>query len=187
MIYPISNKHIFLIGPRGSGKSSVGSALATGLGMVFLDADTYLQEKHNRSVSDIFKTEGESGFRVLESTAMEEICMMKPKVIATGGGAVLSERNRMLMAKNGLCVWLKTSEDTLLERLWSDRCKGVDRPALISTSEADPKNALRREIHEVMLVREPLYQSTANWIQETDHKPPEIIVQEIIHHLSGLK
>lgn len=165
-------KHLFLIGPRGSGKSAVGAQLSKLLEMDFLDADPYLETKFQRKIPDIFQSEGETKFREMESSILKEISNLPPKVVATGGGIILAESNRELLKQNGFCVWLKTSENLLLERLWTDQNRGVNRPALTNQNAPDSKDSLKAEIKTILEKREPLYENTANLIIETDGKKP---------------
>jgi shikimate kinase len=176
-------KHLFLIGPRGSGKSAVGAQLSKLLEMDFLDADPYLETKFQRKIPDIFQFEGETKFREIESSILKEITNLPPKVVATGGGVILAESNRDLLKRNGFCVWLKTSENLLLERLWTDQNRGVNRPALTNQNEPGSKDSLKAEIKTILEKRGPLYEITANLVIETDGKKPHELAEMIAAHI----
>src|SRR4051812_17648318 len=97
---------LFLIGYRGTGKSTVGPLLAAALGWEFADADDLIEAAAGRSVADIFAAEGEAGFRDREAAALAELCRGERRVVATGGGAVLRPANRELLAASGFVAWL---------------------------------------------------------------------------------
>ena len=97
---------LFLIGYRGTGKSTVGPLLAAALGWQFLDADEHVERLARRTIAEIFAAEGEQGFRDLESAALAELCQGDGRVIATGGGVVLREFNRELLSTAGFVAWL---------------------------------------------------------------------------------
>src|SRR2546430_46989 len=97
---------IFLIGYRGSGKSTVGRVLAARLGWDFVDADVVLEERYGHTIRDIFAAEGETGFRNKESTVLADLCTRTKTVIATGGGVVLRHENRVRIKKCGFVAWL---------------------------------------------------------------------------------
>src|SRR3954451_19032791 len=96
---------IFLIGPRGSGKSTVAALAAGRLGMGWIDADTLLESRAGQSIRALFASEGEAVFRQREADLLAELCQLRNHVIATGGGVVLREDNRRLLRQAGLVVW----------------------------------------------------------------------------------
>src|SRR5438270_10957805 len=98
--------NIFLIGYRGTGKSTVATILAERLGWTALDADTALENKHGCTIAHIFATEGEAAFRDKEESLLEELCGLRRRVIATGGGAILRPTNRQRLRGAGRVVWL---------------------------------------------------------------------------------
>src|SRR6188768_2626659 len=109
--------HLFLIGYRGSGKTTVGRLLADRLGWAFLDADAVLEDRYGRTIREIFAAEGEAGFRDKESAVLADLCTRTDTVIATGGGIVLREVNRRLLNQNGFVTWLTADPPTLLARI----------------------------------------------------------------------
>src|SRR3954447_21902345 len=102
----MTSDRLFLIGYRGSGKSTVGRLLAERLGWAFVDADEELEIRAGRSIADIFTTDGEPAFRALESAVLRELASRDRHVIACGGGVVLRDDHRRLLRTGGHCVWL---------------------------------------------------------------------------------
>lgn len=169
---------LFLIGPRGSGKSTVARLLAQELGWDWLDADEVLEKRHGSSIRAIFASEGEAGFRAKEAVVLEELCLLSRHVIATGGGIVLRESNRALLRQSGRVVWLTADVETLWRRVQADNATTERRPILTVGG--------REEMEEVMRFRETLYRQCADWIVETAGRTPEEIVAAILSWASGV-
>src|SRR5438552_2779942 len=112
--------NIFLIGYRGTGKTTVAQCLAKQLGWRFVDSDRFLEERHGRSIRQIFAEEGEAGFRDKEGMVLEGICHERRQVVATGGGVVLRPENRTLLRAGGWTVWLTADAPTIYRRLEED-------------------------------------------------------------------
>ena len=163
---------IFLIGYRGTGKSTVARLLVARLGWDWRDADAVLEAKVRRSIADIFQMDGEAKFRDMESAVLVELCKLSRVVIATGGGVVLREANRELMRQTGRVIWLKADVDTIWKRIQSDAAEGRSRPALTVGG--------RTEIEQLLRVREPLYRATAELSVHTANRTAEEIVEEIV-------
>ncbi|EAR21949.1 shikimate kinase AroK [Nitrococcus mobilis] len=166
-----SEERVFLIGPMGAGKSAVGQVLAQRLGRRFLDSDRVLEERTGVDIARIFDVEGEVGFRAREEIVLQDLTRHDGVVLATGGGAVLRERNRVYLRERGLTVYLRTSIDTQLIRT-----RHSNRPLL---QTEDP----RARLQEVMLERAPLYETLADITVDTDHGTIAAIVDEIIQRL----
>jgi shikimate kinase len=145
---------LFLIGYRGSGKTTVGRVIADRLGWRFLDADAVLEERHAQTIREIFVAEGGTGFRNKESAVLADLCAQRETVIATGGGVVLRETNRDLLKRHGFIAWLSADPDVLLARIQADPTTAARRPALAGGGLG--------EIQELLAVREPLYQVCAD-------------------------
>jgi shikimate kinase len=111
---------IYLVGFMGSGKSTVGRRLAEILGRDFLDLDTLIEQREGRAVREIFEQSGEAGFREIEASVLGEVVQRRPAVVALGGGAWLSARNRDLIGENGVSVHLDTSLEAIRQRVVSD-------------------------------------------------------------------
>lgn len=148
---PASN--IILIGPMGAGKTSIGKRLAGLLGLHFVDADHRLEEITGVAVPLIFECEGEVGFRQRESLLIQELCLGKNQLIATGGGAVLSADNRRQLQAHGFVVYLQVTVEQQLERLARDR----SRPLLAGGDK-------REKLMGMAEIRHPLYLDTADLV-----------------------
>ncbi|BAU46636.1 shikimate kinase [Sulfurifustis variabilis] len=159
---------VFLIGPMGAGKSTIGRHLAELLRKEFVDSDHEIERRTGASIPLIFEIEGEPGFRRRESAVLEELTARADIVLATGGGAVLAEDNRETLRARGTVVYLEAPLDTLLARTHRDK----NRPLL---QDGDRRGRLE----EILRVREPLYRATAHLVVATDHRAPAVIAQEI--------
>ena len=147
---------IFLVGMMGAGKTSVGRLLAKRLDKVFHDSDQVIEERTGVKIPVIFEIEGEAGFRNRESAVIDELTALSDIVLATGGGAILSESNRARLKSRGTVVYLRATVRDLLNRTRHDR----NRPLL---QTADP----RARLTELYEIRDPLYRDTAHVIIET--------------------
>ncbi len=141
------DKSIVLVGLMGSGKSSVGKRLAEAHGLPFVDVDDEVILAANLTIAEIFEQYGEAEFRALEHRVLDRLLSEGPYVVATGGGAFMSEANREIIAKAGLSVWL----DADLEVLWERVRHKKHRPLL---NNENPKAVLS----ELLEVRNPIYQ-----------------------------
>jgi shikimate kinase len=153
-------ENIFLIGPMGSGKTTLGRRVAESLEREFIDLDDELEARCGVEVAVIFEIEGEAGFREREHALLAEVAEGRGRIIATGGGAVLREDNRQVLRDSGLVVWLKASVAQQLKRLERDR----RRPLLAAP---DRKERLMRMAEQ----RNPLYASVADLVFESRNLP----------------
>lgn len=171
---------IFLIGPMGSGKTTVGRRLARRLDMAFVDLDLELQARCGVEVAVIFDIEGETGFRERESALLDELSRRDGLVLATGGGSVLSEDNRRMLTERGLVVYLQTSVDQQLRRLERDK----QRPLLQAPDR-------RRRLTELAELRNPIYESCADLIIRSANIAPaamaDNVAQRIREHHQGAR
>ena len=147
------NQNIFLIGPMGSGKTTIGKRLAKSFGLEFYDCDQELERLTGASVSLIFDLEGEAGFRARETQLLKQLTARKGVLIATGGGTVCNAENRRLLRSHGLVVYLKTSIANQLKRLDKDK----SRPLLQTDDRV-------RRLGDLAEVRNPLYDATADLV-----------------------
>jgi shikimate kinase len=168
--------NLFLIGYRGSGKSTVAAALSQQLGWPWLDADAELEGRAGKTIKQIFHEGGEQAFRDLESTVVTEVARHDRHIVALGGGAVLREENRQALAGRGSIVWLKASPKALLARIQDDATTAVRRPNLT----ADGGLA---EIRKLLAERTPIYESCADLTIDTENKSPAEIAGEIVERL----
>lgn len=161
---------IFLIGMPGSGKSTIGRALAKPLSLNFIDADQTLIQRTGVAISTIFDIEGEAGFREREATLINELTSCPGILLATGGGAILREQTRHNLKQNGLVIYLRASVESLVERTRRD----TQRPLL---QGKPPEQALAA----LLAIRDPLYTETAHLIVDTKRQS----VSKLVHHIIG--
>lgn len=146
---------IFLIGARGCGKTTTGKALAQAHAWQFVDTDHRLQETAQMTVADLVKLEGWDGFRARETATLEEVTRPS-RIIATGGGIILSEYNRRFMRENGVVIYLSAPASVLVERLEAYP-KASQRPTLTG-------KPVRDEVGEILAVRDPIYREAAHYV-----------------------
>ncbi|MAH73156.1 MAG: shikimate kinase [Cellvibrionales bacterium TMED49] len=155
----MQDANIFLVGAMGSGKSSVGRALAETLRRSFLDVDTEIESRTGANIQWIFDMDGEEGFRDRESKIFSLLISENASaVIATGGGIVLREENRRLLLDHGLVIYLSASSQQLYQRTRKDR----KRPLL---QVADRKSVIEKLLEE----RDPLYRQVADIVINSGH------------------
>jgi shikimate kinase len=164
--------NIFLVGLMGAGKTSVGRRLARHLGKTFYDCDEEIEHATGVKIPVIFEIEGEAGFRARESRMLAELAVRSEIVLATGGGAVLSEDNRRLLAANGIVVYLRAGAADLWQRTRHDR----NRPLL------DTDEPLARLEH-LFTERDPLYRSVADIIVDTGSQSLGNLTQKLERQL----
>ncbi|MBI2779037.1 MAG: shikimate kinase AroK [Gammaproteobacteria bacterium] len=160
--------NIFLIGPMGAGKTTIGRQIAKNLGVEFVDSDHEIEQRTGASIPLIFEIEGEEGFRRREREVIDDLTRRKGIVLATGGGAVLDTANRNHLAGRGTVIYLRASLDHLLKRTARDR----NRPLLHTE---DP----RARLEGIMKIREPLYREIADIIIDTDSNTVRATVRMI--------
>lgn len=165
---------IFLIGPMGAGKTTIGKQLAQALGMTFSDSDLEIQRRTGVDIPTIFEYEGEDGFRQREQQVIDDLSQVDNQVLATGGGAVLRAENRQHLSARGIVFFLACSPEQQYERTYRDR----NRPLLHTE---DPLQRLKA----LMEVREPLYRSTADYTVSTEGRSASAVANEILDILRG--
>ena len=168
----IGARSIVLIGLMGAGKTTVGRRLARRLNLPFTDADTEIERAAGKSVADIFSEDGEAFFRAGEERVIARLLEEGPQVLATGGGAWMSERTRRLVAEKGISVWLMADLDILMERV----SRRPGRPLL---SAPDPRAVMR----DLMEKRYPVYDEADITVESRD-VPHQVIVNDIIRALA---
>lgn len=162
------NDNIVLVGPMGTGKTTLGKMLAKDVGFEFVDSDREIEVRCGADIPWIFDVEGESGFRERERQVIGELSERQGLVIATGGGAVVAPENQSALMRAGFVVYLHTSVQQQYERTRKDR----KRPLLQAD---DPMAVLER----LMSIREPIYRKIADLIVRTDRKRPRTLVKDI--------
>ena len=159
---------IFLIGPRGCGKTTVGHALARARHFQFSDTDHRLQAHEQRTVAEIVQAEGWARFRELETLSLKAVTLPNT-VIATGGGIVLAEGNRQFMRENGVVIYLQASVSALIDRL-----EAYPKAEQRTTLTGKP---VREEVGEVLAQREALYRDAAHHIVDATASPDRVVEQ----------
>jgi len=162
--------NLILVGMMGSGKTTMGRTLARHLGKVFVDSDEEIQKRTGVTIPHIFDVEGEPGFRARETAAIADLVKRDNMVLATGGGAVLAEQNRILLQQCGIVIYLRTSVHDLWHRTRHDR----NRPLL---QTGDPYGKLM----ELYQQRDPLYQQVADIVIQSGKQS----VHGLMLHLVG--
>ncbi|MDP8079678.1 shikimate kinase AroK [Phocoenobacter skyensis] len=168
-------RNIFLIGPMGAGKSTIGRQLAQLLGMNFIDSDTEIEQRAGASIDWIFDLEGEAGFRKREEKIINELTKEQGVVISTGGGSVLSKENRNMLSARGIVIYLETTVDKQFERTQRDK----KRPLL---QTEDPRAALEALAKQ----RNPLYEEIADITLQTDQQSAKVTASHIIDLIDNL-
>jgi len=165
--------NIILVGPMGSGKTTIGRRLSERLTLDFFDSDHEIVNITGVSIDHIFDVEGEKGFRNRESDVLKKLCSMPNIVLATGGGAVILKENRKLMKKAGSIIYLSSSVDQILRRT----AKSKTRPLL------EKSNNRRKTITDIIEARDPLYREVSSHIIDTNGKKLNVVIDEIIEAL----
>ena len=165
--------NIILVGPMGSGKTTIGRRLSERLSLDFFDSDHEIVNTTGVSIDHIFDVEGEKGFRTRESDVIKKLCNMPNIVLATGGGAVILEENRELMKKASSIIYLSSSVDQILRRT----AKSKTRPLL------EKSNNRRKTITDIVEARDPLYREVSSLIIDTNGKKLNEVIDEIIEAL----
>ena len=166
--------NIFIVGPMGSGKSTVGKIISDELFLNFFDTDDEIESRTGASIDWIFDLEGEEGFRKRESSILEEMVKQNSIVLSTGGGIILSDSNREMLSSRGTVFYLSTPISVQIERTSKDK----DRPLL---KNGDPGEILTRLQKE----RKDLYESVSDHIIETENKSSQEVASEIINFVKG--
>jgi shikimate kinase len=165
--------NLFLIGYRCTGKTTLGKALATTLGWTFVDTDDRIVDAAGTSIAAMVEEKGWPHFRRLERQTLAAVAQGSEQVVATGGGAVLDDRNIAAMRQAGRVVWLTADEATIAERMLADAATEANRPSLTDQGRI-------AEIRQVLAERRPRYQKAAHITIATDRLSIETICSRII-------
>jgi shikimate kinase len=170
-------RSVVLVGLMGAGKSTIGRRLGHRLGLSFRDADHEIEAAAGMTIPEIFAIYGEAYFRDGERRVIARILQEGPLVLATGGGAYMSEETRARIRERAVSIWLKADFDVLMRRVR----KRSNRPLL---QNPDPEGTMRR----LMETRHPVY-GLADLTVESHEAPHERVVNEVVtalkHHLPG--
>jgi len=168
----MSHRNIILIGPMGSGKSTIGNIIARRLHREFQDSDHFIEQRTGVDIARIFDVEGEQGFRDRESNALNELLRANDRVIATGGGSILREENRQLLKQKGYIIFLDTSVNQQMHRLRRDK----KRPLLQTENP-------RERLETLLAERRPIYLDLADLAVKTDKRVARRLAADIIDQL----
>lgn len=164
--------NLFLIGPMGAGKTTIGRLLSQELKLEFVDSDKEIEARAGADIPWIFDVEGEVGFRKREAAMIAELTERDNVVLATGGGAILDPANQNFLQARGTVIYLHATLNQQIERTAKDR----NRPLLQAENPAEVLSKL-------MTVRDPLYRSCCDHLIETDGRRPKAVAREIIGRL----
>jgi len=168
----MSHRNIILIGPMGSGKSTIGNIIAKRLHREFQDSDHFIEKRTGVDIARIFDIEGEQGFRDRESSALSELLSTNNRVIATGGGSIMRSENQQMLKQKGYIVFLDTSVNQQLYRLRRDK----KRPLLQTENPRERLQSLSTE-------RRPIYLDLADLAVKTDKRMARRLATDIINQL----
>ncbi len=166
-------ENIFLVGPMGVGKSTIGKQLAAKVGLEFRDSDLEIQKRTGVDIPTIFEFEGEAGFRKREQTILDELTQQRGVVLSTGGGVVLDATSRQHLTARGIVIYLHCSPEQQFARTQKDR----SRPLL------QTENPLAK-LQELMAQRDPLYRQVADYIISTERRNAAAVTKDIIQQVS---
>lgn len=164
---------IVLIGMMGCGKSAIARSLEENTGLKRLDADSMIESMEGMSIKDMFEIHDETFFRDAETSLLKSLKTQENVILATGGGMVVREENRLLLKSIGTVVYLRAKADTLIDRL-------------ISESEGRPllKDGVKKNVLMLLENRATIYESCADLIVDVDKRSIDVIIQEILSHVS---
>lgn len=169
-------RNIFLIGPMGAGKSTIGRQIAQQLSMEFFDSDQELEKRTGADIAWIFDLEGEEGFRVREEKVINDLTEKQGVVLATGGGSVISKDTRNRLSARGIVVYLETTIDKQMSRTQKDK----RRPLL------QGGNTPRERYEELAQERNPLYEEIADITIKTDEQSAKSMATYIIEKIEQI-
>jgi len=172
----LQSGNLILVGMMGSGKTTMGRALAKHLGKVFVDSDEEIQSRTGVTIPHIFDIEGEAGFRQRETAVIRDLAERDNMVLATGGGAVLAEQSRELLQQNGVVIYLKASVHDLWQRTRHDR----NRPLL---QTADP----HAKLTELFQQRDPLYRQVADIVIQSGKQSAHALMLQLADEIETFR
>ncbi len=175
----LGNKHIFLNGFMGAGKSRIGPILADHFGRIFFDTDHIIEKKTGKKIFQIFEFYSEEYFRQLESEVIKEIIKKEPAIVALGGGSLVDEENRKSVHNKGVVIYVKSAPEEILKRVRNTR----KRPLLIVPEGQNFEQNLFARINELLDERKDVYEQADLIVDRDGLEPPQIV--ELIE--SGLK
>lgn len=170
--------NIYLIGYRGTGKTTVGKLLADMLGWQWIDSDQEIQQDAGRTIAEIFADDGEPLFRDLETAAVGRIAELQNYVVSLGGGAILRPENCELIRCSGKAIWLTADSETIANRLAADEATADQRPRLTDQSGI-------AEIESLLAARRELYRRAADLDVDTVKNSPAQVARKIADQVTA--
>ena len=167
-----TTSNVYLVGPMGVGKTTIGRALAKNFSLEFIDSDQEIENRTGVTILTIFDIEGDDGFRDREARIISEMAKRRGIVLATGGGAIVRPENRRALRHSGLVVYLHATVEIQLERTRNSR----NRPLLNSGNR-------QQVLEKLMQEREPLYRQEADIVYATDNRSPHAAAGEIAREI----
>jgi len=171
-----SYQNIFLIGPMGAGKSSVGKYLANKLDMYFYDSDEEIEKRTGVDIGWIFDIEGEEGFRRREHAIISELAALPHIVLATGGGSVMIKETQEILKKRGIIIYLAVS----LAYQHTRTINETRRPLLRVVNRGEIIEKLHAE-------QVPIYEALADCRILTDNRSVQTVAEDIVHFLHSYR
>ena len=162
-------RNIFLVGPMGAGKSTIGRHLAEQLHLEFYDSDQEIEKRTGADIAWVFDIEGEEGFRERERDVISDLSEKQGIVLATGGGSIINKEVRNKLSARGIVVYLKTTIEKQVARTQRDK----RRPLL---QKDDPEQVLRNLADE----RNPMYEDVCDYVIDTDDQSARNVANKII-------
>ncbi|MDD5384655.1 MAG: shikimate kinase [Gallionella sp.] len=172
----LQSGNLILVGMMGSGKTTMGRALARHMEKAFVDSDEEIQKCTGVTIPHIFDIEGEAGFRQRESAVVSDLVGRDNMVLATGGGAVLAEQNRAMLQQNGIVIYLKASVHDLWQRTRHDR----NRPLL---QNVDP----HAKLTELFQQRDPLYWQVADIVIQSGKQSAHALMLHLVDEIERFR
>lgn len=169
-------RNIFLIGPMGAGKSTIGKQIAQQLGMDFFDSDQEIEKRTGADIAWIFDIEGQDGFRLREEKVINELTEKQGIILATGGGSIMSKETRNRLSARGIVVYLETTIEKQMARTQKDK----RRPTL--QGPETPRNVYEALAKETV----PLYEETADITIQTDEQSAKGVANYIIEQVEKI-
>jgi len=166
-------RNIYIVGPMGAGKSTIGRQIAQQLHLEFFDSDSEIERRTGAEIAWVFDVEGEDGFRKREASVIGDLTEKQGVVLATGGGSIISKEVRNKLSARGFVVYLETTIDKQVARTQRDK-----RRPLLQT-ETDPRDVLEALAGD----RNPLYEEIADLTVRTDDQSAKLVAKEIIDKL----
>mgnify|MGYP000424147137 FL=1 len=165
-------RNIYIVGPMGAGKSTIGRQIAQQLHLEFVDSDAEIERRTGAEIAWVFDVEGEDGFRKREADVISDLTEQQGIVLATGGGSIISKDVRNKLSARGLVVYLETTIDKQVARTQRDK----RRPLLRSENP-------RQVLEDLAELRNPLYEEIADLTVKTDEQSAKLVAKDIIDKL----